>query len=822
MATNPEEEARRITEDGLRQVESGARSFNSATEAAASGMGTAAKDIGASRRDTDAAIQQAEQGFTRLGASVLNFGRALSSSDASLSKYAGAIDEAGSGLAMLATAAFGPLGLVLGFVVKAMTSLMSAELKQTDKILGNFEKLGELGAAAQMTSGEIEGMFNNAGFSTINGQSQMIVKTITSLGSDLTKLGATSIDGVKTFTQLAAFNTSSLEEQQTIRNQFNNLGISQEKLLNAQAGFMKEQGALGFGRKQVDKKLVDQSLGYTKNLSMLSALTGESADAIKASRAKDLEDFAFNVSLRQLGDDEAGKKQRDMVQNMATVIGSKVDDQAKKAFMSVFANGAAVTSEAIALSTRTQGQFVTWTNDFKSGKLSPEGFINKLNESGDAMLQSMGAALKSNAALRESMGMGPETVMNTATTMAEGAMDATMKEINKKMNQKDVYVDFANTTKNLADQFAKMMDELLKLIQKPLMDAFKWLIEATMTLIKGFATSRLAKAFGIDFSPLLLKMNSVGSVVNEVGDLVEKLEQEKKNKDKLFGGTPQNVWEKLKEFRRDFRGNDQRIADLEEQLKIRAQEITDRGLIYKGNPFHDSSTKPAETTTAPKVPSTASSQEGTMDGYKPRRSAEQQESVPKYKFGGITGDGFSDMSKKITGGGIFDGPTSGYRKTLPKNKNFAVVPLPSGDRIPVTFQGGMDTEAKTQEDLNGNKANPLADMSIISDTMTDMMTNMMSMFKNDMSMASKPADLTGNKDNPLTETSQLTDMMTDMMSKFKNNNEEEQSFSTVSGPTTTNKTTGVLQSVTDKLDILLDRIRLNNNLQTELLDHARG
>ena len=31
-----------------------------------------------------------------------------------------------------------------------------------------------------------------------------------------------------------------------------------------------------------------------------------------------------------------------------------------------------------------------------------------------------------------------------------------------------------------------------------------------------------------------------------------------------------------------------------------------------------------------------------------------------------------------------------------------------------------------------------------------------------------------------------------------------------------------LESITDKLDTLLDRLRVNNNLQTELLDYAKG
>ena len=780
MATNPDEQARR-TEEALSEVESGARSISSATETAASRMQTISQDLSGTGREIDSRVGEAAQGFSQLGSSVISFGKALSSNDSSLSKYAGAIEGAGDGLALLATAAFGPLGLVLGLVAKAFTSLIGAELKQTDKILGNFEKLGELGAAAQMTSGQIEGMFNEAGFSTFNGQSQMIVKTVTSLGTDLTKLGATSAAGIKTFTQLASFNSNSLEDQQKIRNQFANLGYSQEKLLNAQASFMKEQGALGFGKKQVDDKLVKQSLDYTKNLSMLSALTGESADAIKASRQKDLEDFAFNVSLRQLGDTEAGKKQRELVQNMSTMIGAKVDPIAQKAFRDVFANGAAITAESQALSMRTHGAFVTWTNDFKSGKLSPEGFINKLNESGDAALQSMAAALKGNAALREAMGIGTDTVKNTAVTMAEGTMGSIMNEVNNKMGHIDQYVNFANITKNLADQFAKMMDELLKLLAPMLIDAFTWLIEATMSLIKGLMESRLAKAFGIDFSPLLLKMTSTGEVANQVDDLVLKLEQEKKNKDTFFGGTPSNVWEQLKDFNIDFRTNDERITDIEDQLKNRATAINDRGLLYPGNPFNIPS-KDENKPSAPAKSSTSSTQSGTMDAYKPRGGGQQplqQNPAPQYKFGGITGNGFGDISEKISGGGIFDGPTSGYRKTLPKNKNFAVVPLPSGDTIPVSFKGDMGMDTQMPADLTGNKANPLADMSSISD------------------------------------------MMSEMANIFKNSIEESPSM-VVTNDTSNRKSSTALASITNKLDTLLERIRLNNNLQTELLDYAKG
>jgi succinate dehydrogenase/fumarate reductase-like Fe-S protein len=107
------------------------------------------------------------------------------------------------------------------------------------------------------------------------------------------------------------------------------------------------------------------------------------------------------------------------------------------------------------------------------------------------------------------------------------------------------------------------------------------------------------------------------------------------------------------------------------------------------------------------------------------------------------------------------------------------VPLPSGDSIPVSFQGGMDMESKMPADLTGNKTNPLADMSSISD------------------------------------------MITEMSNIFKQSTEEPSNM-TFNNTSSNKKSTTALESITDKLDTLLDRIRLNNNLQTELLDHARG
>jgi len=777
MATNPEEEARRIIEDGKQEIDRDVRSLNDATQAAAAKMGTAASDINIANNAINSSVSEAEAGFRSLGQSAINFSRALTSGENSMAKYNGAIDAAGTGLSMLASAAFGPLGVVLGLAVKAFTTLLGAELKQSDKIIDNFNKLSELGAAAQFSTQELEGMFNQAGFNTFNGQSQMIVKTIESLGSDLTKLGATSGDGIKTFTQLAGFNKDNLEDQQQIRNQFANLGYSQEKLLNAQASFMKEQGSLGFGKKQVDTKLVNQSLDYAKNLSVLSALTGESAEAIKQSRAKDLEDFGFNVTLRQLGDSEDGKQKRELIQTMSTVIGKHVDPTSQAAFRNVIAVGAATSAEAIALSTRTNGQFVHWVNDFKTGKLSPEGFINKLNESGDAMLQSMGAALKASGDVRNMIGMGTQTVENTAKNFAEGAFDATRKEIEKNAQKIDPYVGFANTIKNTTDTLAKMMDEFLKLIRDPLMDAFTGLMEATKELALAFIRSPLAKKLGVDLSGIAFMLESDKDVKSRQVNLIKEIAEKQANLEKIGAqiAQPDNdntrtLLYEQKKLEEKLSEQKQLLQQYQKESKRRNVEVVSPREVYQRESIKDPRRldRPDQPTQNPTPP------------------AQPNQSIPeatpqKFKFGGVTGMGSSDVTAKLTGGGIFDGPMSGYRKQLPKGKNFAVVPLPSGDTIPVSFKNDM------------------------------------------MNESSMPADMTGNKTNPLTDMSQISDMMSEMINIFKQTDEESNTISNTSSPmNNSRRTSSTLESITGKLDTLLDRIRLNNNLQTELLDHARG
>ena len=166
---------------------------------------------------------------------------------------------------------------------------------------------------------------------------------------------------------------------------------------------------------------------------------------------------------------------------------------------------------------------------FKSGKLNPSEFINKLNESGDNQLQAMAAALKSNSELRNAMGIGTKTIENTAKTMAEGALESTQEAIEKNAQRIDPYTNFANTVKNTTDTLSKTIDEILKLIRPMVLDALSTLAEVTRKLVLSFANSKLAKDLGLDFSGIIPLLESDDEVRAKQINLVESVEPPDEN-----------------------------------------------------------------------------------------------------------------------------------------------------------------------------------------------------------------------------------------------------------------------------------------------------
>jgi hypothetical protein len=88
----------------------------------------------------------------------------------------------------------------------------------------------------------------------------------------------------------------------------------------------------------------------------------------------------------------------------------------------------------------------------------------------------------------------------------------------------------------------------------------------------------------------------------------------------------------------------------------------------------------------------------------------ENESVEDYNKRTFNLNQTQDMLNKIgkAKGGISDGPLSGYSEILHGRE--AVVPLPSGDKIPVEFKNSSGTSDKSMQDLmteirNGNQTN---------------------------------------------------------------------------------------------------------------------
>jgi hypothetical protein len=253
MATNSEEEAQRRIDEANAQLSSTATSLSDSWKRESEKLGTASRDLSGSMRSASQNVDYASMGLGQLGAGAVQFTKALTNGEDGLTKYSGAISSAGDGLSSLLFS-LGPVGVVLGAFTKIITGTVESVLKYDDSLIKGFDQLAELGGAAKFTTASLGDLATKADYTTSSGKFPQLIKIISDLGPNLIALGSTSADGMKKFGEIASFGNKSIKEQQLIRNQFNNIGISQEKLTKYQADYVKQQGMLNLARAKEPKQ----------------------------------------------------------------------------------------------------------------------------------------------------------------------------------------------------------------------------------------------------------------------------------------------------------------------------------------------------------------------------------------------------------------------------------------------------------------------------------------------------------------------------------------------------------------------------------------
>jgi len=207
-----------------------------------------------------------------------SFASALLNGTGEFAKYNNALSSAGSA-ALAWGKNFGPLGLAAGALVKGVTKAAEMALKQADDTLKATDAISKMGAMNSFTAEGIRKMGIDAGLAS--DQLDKMIKPMSSMSGGLTRLGATSADGVKVFGEMIAVT-------KTTRMEFQRLGLNDQERIQAQAdyiGMMERSGGVLSGQLKTSAGLQKASLDYTKNLYELSSITGKSIEESK----KDME-----------------------------------------------------------------------------------------------------------------------------------------------------------------------------------------------------------------------------------------------------------------------------------------------------------------------------------------------------------------------------------------------------------------------------------------------------------------------------------------------------------------------------------------------------
>jgi GH24 family phage-related lysozyme (muramidase) len=204
-----------------------------------------------------------------------NFATGLTNTSTEFSKYNKTLESAGDAALSLAKN-FGPLGLVIGGLIKGVTMAAQAATKQADNTLKAVDEMNKMGAAGQLTAKSVAEMGIKIGLS--NEQFALMPKALKRAGDSIVGLGATTADGQKKMMGMFA-----VTNQQ--REAFQRMGIGQEELMEKQADYVALQKASGVqitARMKQDGNLQKASLEYTSNLLQLSAISGKSVDEAAA------------------------------------------------------------------------------------------------------------------------------------------------------------------------------------------------------------------------------------------------------------------------------------------------------------------------------------------------------------------------------------------------------------------------------------------------------------------------------------------------------------------------------------------------------------
>ena len=199
--------------------------------------------------------------------------------------------RAGADIVSAFLKALGPLGWVLGGLVKAGTKYVVAANEQSDALFNSYTNLNKLGIGL---SDGVDGVYKlgqQLGYSIEN--LPALAELLSKNSQELAALGGTSEKGAKRL-------GDTVDGMRAYEAEFRRLGISIQDQNEGTVGYLRMQSMTGRGQRQDLDSLSTGAREYIKQQQLIAKITGQNAQMQMSADEEMLANANFQVSQREL------------------------------------------------------------------------------------------------------------------------------------------------------------------------------------------------------------------------------------------------------------------------------------------------------------------------------------------------------------------------------------------------------------------------------------------------------------------------------------------------------------------------------------------
>ena len=277
-------------------------------------FGVLSEKIGASGTESEKfqrGIAAAQLTLKSLGTAAFATGKALYEGKQGASANNEALEGLGDAAEKLG-AMFGPLGMIIGKIVKLFTGFAVEANKMSDRFYKTYQDLSRAGVAASDGMTGLAESAQRLGLGLDESGMQNFVRLLSAASEDIAMLSGSAIQGRKNFTEF-----SSSIVRGDVGRQLMNMGMSVEAINEGVAGYVKQQVSLGRAQTMSNQQLAAGAAAYLKEMDALTKLTGIQKQELENQMDSNRRNERFRAAIEKVRQEQGDEAAQALELNMA-------------------------------------------------------------------------------------------------------------------------------------------------------------------------------------------------------------------------------------------------------------------------------------------------------------------------------------------------------------------------------------------------------------------------------------------------------------------------------------------------------------------------